>query len=64
MLKKMNVGLTPINKTAAWAMDADIQSDWVKAAVYYLQNFEDRWTTWMPADNAKKVKDGLASMAN
>ena len=64
MLKKMNVGLTPINKTAAWAAETDIQGDWSKAAVYYLQNFEDRWTTWMPADNAKKVKDGLASMAN
>ena len=64
MLKKMNVGLTPINKTAAWAAETDIQGDWSKAAVYYLQNFEDRWTTWMPAANAQKVKDALASIAD
>ena len=62
VLKKMNVGLQPINTTAAWAVDADIQGDWVKAAVYYLENYESRWTTWMPADNVKKVKDALAAM--
>ena len=63
MLKKMNVGLQPINVTAAWAIDANIQGDWEKAAVYYLKNYEDRWTSWMPSDNVKKVKDALASMA-
>ena len=62
MLKKMDVGLQPINVTAAWALDADIQGDWEKAAVYYLQTYEDRWTTWMPAENAKKVKEALAAL--
>jgi glycine betaine/proline transport system substrate-binding protein len=61
MLKKMNVGLQPINVTAAWAVENDIQSDWEKAAIYYLQNYEDRWTTWMPASEVQKVKDALAA---
>ena len=59
MLKKMNVGLQPINKTAAWAVENDIQGDWEKAAIYYLENFEDRWSTWMPDKNFKKVKEAL-----
>ena len=63
MLKKMNVGLQPINVTAAWAVDNSIQSDWEKAAVYYLENYEDRWTTWMPADKVQKVRDALADMS-
>ena len=45
-------------------MGADIQGDWEKAGIYYLQNYEDRWTTWMPADNVKKVKDALANVAS
>ena len=40
-------------------MEEDIQGDWEKAAVYYLRNFEDRWTSWMPEANAKKVKEAL-----
>ena len=62
MLEKMNVGLQPINVTAAWATDNDIQGEWEKAAVQYLKTYEDRWTTWVPADVAQKVKDALADM--
>jgi glycine betaine/proline transport system substrate-binding protein len=64
MLNKMNVGLQAINVTAAWAVDADIQGVWEKAAIYYLTNYEERWTTWMPADNVKKVKEALAAKAS
>ena len=59
MLDKMVIGLEPINKTAAWAAETDIQGDWNKAALYYLQNFEDRWTTWMSDKEVKKVKEAL-----
>ena len=62
MLRKMDVGLQPINTTAAWAVDADIQGNWEKAAVYYLENYESRWTSWMPEDNVEKVKDALEAM--
>ena len=64
MLRKMDVGLQPLNVTAAWALDADIQGDWEKAAIYYLQTYEDRWTTWMPADSVQKVKDALAAVGS
>ena len=60
MMKKMNVGLQPINVTAAYT-GANFEAQWDKAAIYYLQNYEDRWTTWMPADNIKKVKEALAA---
>ena len=60
MLKKMNIGLQPINVTAAYTI-ANFEAEWDKAAIYYLQNYEDRWTTWMPADNVKKVKEALAA---
>lgn len=63
LLKKMNVGLKPINKTAAWAVETDIQGEWEKAAIYYLRTFEDRWSTWMPDKNFKKVKDALEKVS-
>ena len=59
MLKKMNVGLEPINKTAAWSNENEVK-DYSKAAVYYLQTFEDRWKTWVPDKIYKKIKDALA----
>jgi len=61
LLKNQTVGLDPINRTAAWALANDIQGDWNKAAVYYLTNYEDRWTSWMPEKNADKVKEALAA---
>ena len=60
MMKKMNIGLQPINVTAAYTGE-NFEGQWDKAAYYYLQNYEDRWTTWMPAENAKKVKAALAT---
>lgn len=63
LLKNTTVGLEPINKTAAWAEenDVDVASDVEKVAAYYLKNFEDRWTTWMPADKVQKVKEAVAN---
>ncbi len=61
MLIKMNVGLQPINVTAAWAVENEVQ-DWEKAAVYYLENYEDRWKTWVTDDAYEKVEAALAGM--
>ena len=58
-LRKMQIGSDPLSRTAAWAVDNDV-TDWNEAAVYFLQNFEDRWTTWVPADIAADVKKALA----
>jgi glycine betaine/proline transport system substrate-binding protein len=61
LLKKMSVGTAPLSRTAAWANENSV-TDWEKAALYYLRTYEDRWTTWMPADKAQKVKEALAKV--
>ena len=58
-LNKMNVGEKALNQTAVWAKQEDIQGEWEKAAIYFLRTYEDRWTTWMPADKVQKVKEAL-----
>ena len=64
LLEKMNVGLSEISKTAAWAQnnDVDVSVDKIETAKYYLESFEDRWSTWMDADEVKAVKDALAGL--
>lgn len=57
--KKINVGTAQVSQTAVWAVENDIQGDWGKAAIYYLRTYEDRWKTWMPEENYKKVKAAL-----
>ena len=59
MFEKMNVGLEPINVIAAWAKDNEIGGEWDKAAIQYLKVYEDRWTTWIPADKVKLVKEAM-----
>jgi len=58
MLSKMAIGLEPLNKTAAWAVENEIQ-DWEEAGVYYLKTYEDLWKTWVTDDAYKKIKDAL-----
>ena len=60
MLDKMDMGVDVINKVAAWASDNDIQGDWEKAAIHFFETYEDRWTSWMPSENADRVKEALA----
>jgi len=58
MLEKMVVGLEPINKTAAWAKENEVQ-DWEKAAIWYLREYESRWKTWVTDDAYNKIKAAL-----
>jgi len=58
MLKKMVIGLDAMNKLAAWSQDNEI-SDYSKTAVYYLENWESTWKTWVTTDAYNKVKDSL-----
>ena len=60
MLEKMNVSVQPINVTAAWASENDVQ-DWELAAIYYLENYEDLWSTWVTDEAYAKIKDALAA---
>ncbi|MDP6823669.1 MAG: glycine betaine ABC transporter substrate-binding protein [Dehalococcoidia bacterium] len=64
MLEKMNVGVGPTSKTAAWALtnEVDVSVDKVATAQYYLENFKDIWTQWMDDDAVQDVKDALAEL--
>ncbi len=61
MLMKMTVGLEPLNKTAAWAKENEVQ-DWELAAIYYLNTYEERWKTWVTDDAYNKIKDALEGL--
>jgi glycine betaine/proline transport system substrate-binding protein len=59
VMDKMELGLDAINKVAAWAGENEVQ-DWSLAAVYYLENWESTWKTWVTDDAYKKIKEALA----
>lgn len=56
-LTKMQVGTDPINKTAAYMEANKVEAD--KAAIYFFENYQDRWRTWLPADVLTKVEAAL-----
>lgn len=58
MLKAMVVGLEPLNRTMAWSEENNVE-DREKAAVYFLQNYEDLWRSWVTADAHRKIKFAL-----
>jgi len=56
-LEKMNVWLAPLNRTCAYneLAGATIQ----ETAIWYLREYEDIWSEWVPDKIKKKVKDAL-----
>ena len=62
MLRKMMVGLEPLNKTLARTEENDVQ-DWEDAAIYYLQNYEDRWNTWVTPEAYDNIKQALEDVS-
>ena len=58
MIDKMMVGLEPPNTTVAWAVQNAVE-DWEKAEIYYLQNYQDRWRTWVTPDTYDKINAAL-----
>ena len=54
IIDKMMVGLEPV----AWAVQYAV-GDWERAAIYYLQNYEDRWRTWVTPDAYDKINAAL-----
>ena len=57
-LEKMDVGTEPLNKTAAYMTTDEVEAD--EAALWYLENYTDRWHGWVPAEVAEKVDAALA----
>ncbi|MFQ5872905.1 MAG: glycine betaine ABC transporter substrate-binding protein [Dehalococcoidia bacterium] len=62
MLEKMNVGLEALNETLAWADENDVQ-EWERAAIYYLENYEDRWKAWVAPEAYERIKKALEEAA-
>ncbi len=56
-LGKRSVKNTLMNELLAWMEDN--QADGEYGAYYFLENYEDVWTSWVPADVVKKVKASL-----
>ena len=63
MLEKMYVGLEPLNETLAWAAENEVQ-DWEKAAIYYLQNYADRWKTWVTPKAYERIQKALEEVSS
>lgn len=62
MLRKMVVGLEPLNETLAWVEENDVR-DWEEAAIYYLRSRDDRWKTWVTPEACEKIKQALQDTA-
>jgi glycine betaine/proline transport system substrate-binding protein len=60
MLDKMIVGLDALNRTAAWSVENEVQ-DYKDAAIWYLNEYESKWKTWVTADAYDKIKAALAA---
>ena len=58
MLRKMELGLDPLNGSLAWARQNGVQ-DWGVAAAYYLSNNEDRWRSWVTPEAYEKIRMAL-----
>ena len=48
----------PLNATVAGAIQNAVQ-DRDRAAIYYLQNYEDRRRTWVTPDAYEKINEAL-----
>jgi len=57
-LENMNVGTEPLNKTAGYMSTNEVEAD--EAALWFLENYSERWHEWVPADVAEKVDAALA----
>ncbi|NVK40280.1 MAG: ABC transporter substrate-binding protein [Oceanospirillaceae bacterium] len=49
-----------MNEILAWMEDNQADGDF--AMEYFLKNYEDTWTPWVPDDVAAKVKEALANL--
>jgi glycine betaine/proline transport system substrate-binding protein len=56
-LEKMNVGTDALNQTAAYMEAEGVEAD--AAAIWYFENFQDVWRSWIPADVATKLEKAL-----
>jgi len=53
-LKKVTIGTDPLNKTSAYMTAEETTAD--DAAMWYFENYEDTWKTWLTDEQYEKVK--------
>ncbi len=56
-LKNMFIGTERIDELAAYMKNNELTPE--EVAIHYLQNYENEWRGWVPADVAEKVKASL-----
>ena len=56
-VEKMNVGTDPLNETAAYMETEDATAE--EAALWYFENYQDRWRSWVPADIEERLETAL-----
>ena len=59
LLEEMFVGVDALNDVVAWFAANELE-DYRDAAVYFLRNYEDRWTEWTTPDAANRVRKAIA----
>ena len=57
-LESMSFGNKTLNELAAYMELEGKTAD--ETAVYFFQNYESKWTQWLPSDAVQKVKDAVA----
>jgi glycine betaine/proline transport system substrate-binding protein len=62
MLKRMIVGLEPINKILAWADENKVEPG-EKAAIHYLLEYEDRWQNGVTPEARDKVMSAIEEVS-
>lgn len=56
-LERMRMRNADINKVLAWTDQSSAEPE--AGAEYFLKNFEDVWTEWVPGDVAERVRSSL-----
>ncbi len=56
-LEKMNIGTDNLNKVSAYMEQEKVKAD--KAAIWYFENYQDQWRSWLPAEVVAKVEQAL-----
>jgi glycine betaine/proline transport system substrate-binding protein len=56
-LKNYETSSELTNKMLAYMQENDAEAD--ETAKWFLQEYEDLWTKWLPEDIASKVKEAL-----
>ena len=59
MLTKMNVGTSELNKTAAYMESEETSAE--EAAIYYLNEFPEKWQSWVTDDAKANIEAALAA---